>query len=142
MMAVFIALAAVAVERLINRRRLKLYEVLADVGWLTLIFAAIEFAYLFIVETLTLSYGSVVMPLWYTEWSVFKALMLDAAIGVFLILASVWLESAGIRIELRRPTLRFNVGGRRRHAAVTAVTTAGRRRAEGRRCDIEWHEAT
>jgi len=131
MIAVFIALTAAAVERFINKRRLKLHEVLADVGWLTLIFAFIEFAYLFIVEAATVSYKSAVWPLWYTEWGVFKDLFMSAAVGVFLILTSVWLESAGIRIELRRPAVR-------RPAAAKPV--GGRTKREGKRCDIEWHE--
>ena len=134
MMAIFIALAAVAVERFINKRRLKLHEVLADVGWLTLIFAFIEFAYLFIVEAVTVSCKSAVRPLWYTEWPVFKDLFLDAAVGVFLILASLWLESAGLRIELRRPAVR------RPTAAVRLKS--GRRAEGGGRCDIEWHESS
>jgi len=132
MMAVFVALTAVAVERYINRRRLKLYEVLADVGWLTLIFAFIEFAYLFFVETFTLSYGTAARLLWYTVWPAFKSLMLDAAIAVLLIFMSLWIESAGSHIELRRPL----VAARRRPAA-------GAKRREAReKCDIEWHEAT
>ena len=131
MMAVFIALAAVAVERLINKRRLKLYEVLADVGWLTLIFALIEFSYLFIAETFTMNYGAAARLLWYTVWPAFKNLMLDAAIGVFLILTSVWIESAGAHIELRRPKAR----------PITR-RPGGRREAGGKKCDIEWHEAS
>jgi len=139
MMAFFTALAAVAVERLINRRRLKLHEVLADLGWLTLIFAAIEFAYLFVVETATLNYGVAVRALWYTEWPVFKSLLLEAAVGVFLILTSVWLESAGIRIELRRPAPRFAAVARHK-----AWGGKSRRDAGGgvKQCDIEWHEST
>ena len=134
MMAVFIALSAVAVERLINKRRLRLHEVLTDVGWLTLLFAFIEFAYLFFVEAFTLGYGNLARPMWYTEWPVFKNLMVDAAVGVLLILTSVWIESAGIRIELRRPRLR-PIGVRR-----SAAAGANQRRRE--KCDIEWHEAT
>jgi len=138
MMALFIALAAVAVERLINKRRLKLHEVLADTGWLTLIFAAIEFAYLFVVETGTLNYHSSVRPLWYTEWPAFKDLMLDAAIGVMLILTSVWLESAGVRIELRRP--RLSTGG----VKMLKEPSGGAKpqKKTGDKCNIEWHEAT
>jgi len=128
MMAVFIALTAVAVERLINRKRLKVHEVIADVGWLTLVFALIEFAYLFFVEAFTLSFGSLARPLWYTVWPAFKSLMLDAAIGVLLILTSVWIESAGLRIELRRPQLQ-SVGVRR-----------SPRPAPQKKCDIEWRE--
>ena len=138
MMAVFIALTAVAVERLINRRRLRLHEVLADVGWLTLIFAAIEFAYLFFVETLTLNYGAVARPLWYTAWPAFKSLMLDAAIAVFLIFTSLWIEAADSHIELRRPRLRRVTAVERPQEApdVTAVV------AEEKKCDIEWREAS
>ena len=132
MMAVFIALAAVAVERLINKRRLKLYEVLADVGWLALIFALIEFAYLFFVETFTLNYGTAARLLWYTVWPAFKALMLDAAVAVLLIFTSLWIESAGSHIELRRP----QVAARRRPA------TGAKRREAKEKCDIEWHEAS
>jgi hypothetical protein len=142
MMAVFVAITAVAVERYINKRRLRLHEVLADVGWWTLIFAAIEFGYLMFVEAFTLNFGAAARLLWYTEWSVFKNLMLDAAVGVLLIFASVWLESAGIRIELRRPQLR---------AGVTAVTAGVKPPQEApdatavtrrERCDIEWREAS
>jgi hypothetical protein len=134
MMAVFIALAAVAVERLINRRRLIVHEVMADVGWLTLVFAFIEFAYLFFVETFTLNYGAAARPLWYTEWGVFKNLMLDTAVGVLLIFTSVWLESAGLRIEMRRPQLR--------PVAKRPATPGGKPPQETKKCDIEWHEAT
>jgi len=133
MMAVFIALVAVAVERYINRRRLKLYEVLADVGWLTLMFAAIEFGYLMFVEAFTLNFGAAARPLWYTEWSAFKGLMLDAAIGVMLIFASLWIESAGIRIELRRPRLQ-SIGIRQSPRRGSPVPQ--------KKCDIEWREAT
>ena len=148
MMAVFIALTAVAVERYINRRRLRLHEVLADVGWLTLVFAFIEFAYLFFAEAFTLNYGTAARPLWYTEWPAFKNLLLDAAVGVFLILTSVWIEAAGIRIELRRPQLR--PVGVRRSAAELAVQDVLQRAAAGaerrweveKKCDIEWHEAS
>jgi len=131
MMAVFIALTAVAVERLINKRRLRLHEVLADVGWLTLVFALIEFAYLFFVEAFTLNYGAAARLLWYTEWSAFKSLMLDAAIGVLLIFVSLWIESAGVHIELRRPKAR----------PITR-RPGGRREAGGKKCDIEWREAS
>jgi hypothetical protein len=137
MMAVFVAIAAVAVERLINRRRLKLHEVLADVGWLTLIFAAIEFAYLFFVEAATLNYRSAVSPLWYTEWGTFKNLLLDAAIGVMLIFASVWLESAGI--ELRRP--RLSMGGVKLMKEPKAGSNKLQKR-QNEKCNIEWHEAS
>ena len=123
MMAVFIAASAVAVERFINRRRLRIYEVARDVGWLTLMFALIEFAYLFVVEAATLSYGAAVRPLWYTEWPALKSLLLDAAVGVLLVLVSVWLESAGIELRLRRQPV------------AKAV------RPKGNKCDIEWHEA-
>jgi len=132
MMAVFIALTAVAVERYINRRRLRLHEVLADVGWLTLIFVFIEFAYLFFVETLTLSYGVATRLLWYTEWPVFKGLMLDAAVGVLLIFTSLWLENAWLRIELRRPRLQsINIRQSSRRGSP----------ASQKKCDIEWREA-
>jgi hypothetical protein len=139
MMALFIAIAAVAVERLINKRRLRLHEVLADVGWLTLIFALIEFAYLFFVEALTLSYGSAARPLWYTEWSVFKGLMLEAAVGVMLVLTSLWIESAGVWVELRRPRRRVTAVTNRR---VTAVTETASEAVPRKRCDIEWREAS
>ena len=132
MIAVFIALAAAAVERFINRRRLKLHEVLSDVGWLTLIFAAIEFAYLFFVEAFTLNYGTAARPLWHTEWSVFKDVMLDAAIGVMLTFTSVWIESAGLRVELRRP----------KPATRLPKTSVSRREAGEKKCNIEWHEAS
>jgi len=139
MMAVFIAAAAVAVERLINRRRLRLHEVLSDVGWLTLLFAAIEFTYLFFVETFTLNYGTAARPLWYTEWGVFKNLLLDAAVGVFLILTSLWLESAGLRIELRRPTVKtLNILPPPRKRG----TSKEGQKAEGKKCGIEWREAS
>jgi len=131
MMAVFIALTAVAVERYINRRRLRIHEVLADVGWLTLIFALIEFAYLFVVETLTLNFGALARPLWYTEWGVFKALLLEVAAGVLLILTSLWIESAGIRVELRRPRV-----------GVATVARGAKRREAKEKCDIEWREAS
>ena len=133
MMAVFVALTAVAVERYINRRRLKLHEVLADVGWWTLIFAAIEYGYLMFVEAFTLNYGATARPLWYTEWGVFKDFLLSAAVGVLLIFTSVWLESAGLRIELRRPQLR---------PIARRPATGAKRRQETKKCDIEWHEAT
>jgi hypothetical protein len=135
MMALFIAAVAVAVERFINRRRLKIDEVLADVGWLALIFAAIEFAYLFFVEAFTLNYGSAARPLWYTEWDVFKNLLLDAAVGVLLIFTSVWLESAGVRIALRRPSSL----PRRPAASLPPPPT---QKAQDSKCDIEWREAT
>jgi len=128
MMAVFVAAAAVAVERLVSKRRLRLHEVLADVGWLALIFAAIEFAYLFFVETFTLNYGSAARVLWYTEWGVFKSLLLDASVGVLLIFTSLWLESAGLRIGLRRPAV--------------GAKPPQERRETGKKCDIEWREAS
>ena len=139
MMAVFVALAVVAVERFINRRRLRLYEVLSDVGWLTLIFALIEFAYLFVVEAGTLAYGSAMRPFWYTVWPLFKILMFEAAIGVFLILASVWMESAGIRVEFRRPRLRAAVAAR---DAPQDRQKLQKRGLPQKRCDIEWREAS
>ncbi|MFZ8811338.1 MAG: hypothetical protein ACO2PN_24945 [Pyrobaculum sp.] len=136
MMALFIAAAAVAVERFINRRRLRLHEMLSDVGWLALLFVAIEFAYLFFVETLTLNYGALARSLWYTEWPVFKALLLEAAVAVMLIFTSLWLESAGLRIELRRPSLP------RLFAARPPKSAGDVEKAQDRRCDIEWHEAS
>jgi hypothetical protein len=85
------------------------------------------------VETFTLNYGAAARPLWYTEWPIFKNLMLDAAVGVLLIFASVWLESAGLRIELRRPRLR----------PIAKRPAAGAKwRQETKKCDIEWREAT
>ncbi len=145
MMAIFVAAAAVAVERLINKRRLRLHEVLADMGWLTLIFALIEFAYLFFVEALTLNYGVFAKPLWYTEWSVFKSLMLETAVGVMLIFTSVWLESAGVRVELRRPQLRRAVAKRPpppptgTQSQKEPDTVVG---MQQQKCDIEWREAS
>jgi len=134
MMAVFVALTAVAVERYINRRRLKLHEVLADVGWLALIFAFIEFAYLFFVETFTLNFGTAARLLWYTVWPAFKSIMLDAAIAVFLIFTSLWIESAGAHVELRRPQVRL--------VARRRPETGAKRRETKEKCDIEWHEAS
>jgi hypothetical protein len=142
-MALVIAVTAVAVERFINKRRIKLHEVLADVGWLTLLFAFIEFAYLFVVEALTLNFGALARPLWHTEWGVFKALLLEAAVGALLILTSVWIESAGVRVELRRPS-RFAVAARRAlkppppQGRQEGADTAGTQRSK---CDIEWREA-
>ena len=139
MMALFIAITAVAVERLISRRRLMLHEVLADVGWLTLIFALIEFAYLFFVETLTISHKDLARPLWYTVWPVFKDLFLNVAVAVVLILTSVWLESAGVRVELRRPR------PLRRAATVARAVKPPKALAETQqqqKCDIEWREAS
>jgi hypothetical protein len=131
MLALFISAAVVAVERFINKRRLKLHEVLSDVGWLTLIIALIEFAYLFFVETATLNFGSAVRPLWYTEWRVFKALLLEAAVGVMLILTSLWLESAGLHIELKKPTPRLSAPTVRVEAQPDASVQATK-------CDVEW----
>ena len=139
MMALFVAIAAVAVERLINKSRLRLHEVLADVGWLTLLFAFIEFGYLKFVEALTLSYGSAARVLWYTEWWVFKDLLLNTAIAVMLVFASVWLESAGVRIELRR------LSPPRRPATrlpPTPKSSSDTSKPQDKKCDIEWHEAT
>ncbi len=136
MLALFVSATVVAVERFINRRRLKIHEILRDVGWLTLVFALIEFAYLFVVETATLNFGSAARPLWYTEWTVFKSLLLEAAIGVFLVLTSVWIEQVGIT-ELRMPL--------RRAAPTAAAPATTRPAAEPRetspaaaRCDVEW----
>jgi len=132
MLALFISATVVAVERFINKKRLKVHEILRDVGWLTLIFALIEFAYLFIVETGTVAYGSAMRPLWYTEWSVFKDLMFEAAAGVFLILSSVWIEQAGItsllRMPLRRPSTRL----------LSAVAKPAHTPAVVNKCDVEW----
>jgi len=140
MMALFIATAVVTVERFINRRRLKIHEVLADLGWLSLLFAFIEFGYLYFVETLTLNYGSAARALWPTEWPVFKSLLLDASVSVLLIFTSLWLESAGVRVELRRPQMR-------RVTATRSVPRQppppqSRQGATVATCDIEWHEAT
>ncbi len=140
MMALFIAITAVAVERFINKRRLKVHEVLADVGWLTLIFALIEFAWLYIVEAGTLAYGSAMRLFWYIEWAVFKHLMFEAAVGVFLILVAVWLESAGLRIELRRPSVKMlSALGSRRPDAPRRQLAASK---TDKKCNIEWHEAS
>ncbi len=138
MMALFIALTAVVVERFIKRRRLRLHEVLADLGWLTLLFAFIEFGYLKFVEAFTLNYGSAARLLWYTEWWVFKDLLLSVAIAVMLIFTSVWLESAGLHIELRRPSppRRLLV------AKPPKLATGDAAEARDRKCDIEWREAT
>lgn len=130
MIAVFIATAAVAVERFVNRRRLKVHEVVADVGWLTLVFAGIEFAYLFVVEAATLNYGSVARPLWYTEWGVFKDLLLEASVGVLLILTSVFLESTGI--ELKRPEAKETQKEKKVPSKLQ----------KSDKCNIEWHETT
>jgi hypothetical protein len=124
MLALFISAAVVAVERFINRRRLKVHEILRDVGWLALLFALIEFAYLFIVEAGTLAYSSAMMPLWYTEWAVFKSLLFEAAVAVFLILASIWIEQSGIS-ELRMLP---------RPAAPRRLQTAHL----VDKCDVEW----
>ena len=131
MLARFISATVVAVERFVNKRRLKLHEILRDVGWLTLIFALIEFAYLFIVESGTLAYGSAMRPLWYTEWDVFKSLFFEAAVAVFLILMSVWIEQAGIMLlpRLRRPVMRLPVVARSRTVSTPAVAN---------KCDVEW----
>jgi hypothetical protein len=119
MLALFVSAAAVAVERFLNRRRLRVHEVLKDVGWLTLVFALIEFAYLFVVEAATLNYKSAVRPLWYTEWPVFRDLMLEAGVAVFLILASIWLEAAGI-------------------TSLPRLRRTPRPSTPAPRCDVEW----
>jgi hypothetical protein len=135
MLALFISATVVAVERFINRRRLKAYEILRDVGWLTLLFAFIEFAYLFIVESATLNFGTAVRTLWYTEWPVFKSLLLEVAIGVFLVLTSVWLEQAGItsmpRISLRRAAPRLPLLTPPKPKDKSPTTSAAK-------CDVEW----
>jgi hypothetical protein len=131
MLALFVSITAVAVERFINKRRLRLHEVLSDVGWLTLLLAFIEFAYLFFVEAATLNFGASAWPLWYTEWRVFKALLLEAAVAVLLILTSLWLESAGLNIELRRPPSRpLLLAPPKPRAVPTPAAVA--------KCDVEW----
>jgi hypothetical protein len=129
MLALFVSITAVAVERFINKRRLKPHEVLRDVGWLTLVFALIEFAYLFIVESGTLLYGSAVATLWYTEAGVFKSLLFESGVAVFLILTSVWIEQTGITsLPLRRPTaLHLPVA---KPKATSPASVA--------KCDVEW----
>jgi len=134
MLALFVSISVVVVERFINRRRLKPHEVMRDVGWLTLVFAAMEFAYLFIVESGTLLYGSAMRPLWYTEWYVFRSLLFEAAVAVFLILASVWIESAGItelRIPLRRSAPRLPLLTLPKPKDKSPTTSAAK-------CDVEW----
>jgi hypothetical protein len=129
MLALFVSITAVAVERFINRRRLRMHEILRDVGWLTLLFAFIEFAYLLVVEGGTLAFGSAMRPLWHTEWPVFKSLLFEAAAAVFLILTSIWIEQAGIaelRVKLRRPA-----APRRPAPTASETTSAGK-------CDVEW----
>jgi hypothetical protein len=128
MLALFISIVVVAVERFINRRRLKVYEIVRDVGWLTLLFALIEFAYLFIVESGTLAYGSAMRSLWHTEVAVFKSLLFEAGVAVFLILASVWLEQAGIA-ELR---LRWS------RPAKLRPTAESKAAPPVSKCDVEW----
>jgi len=133
MLALFISATAVAVERFISRRRLKIHEVLRDVGWLTLVFALIEFAYLFIVESGTLAYGSAMRPLWYTESYVFKSLFFEVSVGVLLILVSVWLEQAGItelRMPLKLPTTHLLLPPAKPRETSPASATA--------KCDVEW----
>jgi hypothetical protein len=132
MLALFVSVTAVAVERFINRRRLRIYEVLRDVGWLTLVFALIEFAYLFVVEGGTLAYGAAMRGLWYTEWGVFKDLLFEAAVAVLLILTSVWLEQAGIaELRMRRPLPRFRLTLSPPVAKPKAPLAADK-------CDVEW----
>ncbi len=137
MLALFVSATVVAIERFINKRRLKIHEILRDVGWLTLVFALIEFTYLFVVETATLNFGSSVHALWYTEWPVFKSLLLEAAVGVFLVLTSVWIEQVGIT-ELRMP-LKWAAPT---VAALVATRPAARPREESpataTKCDVEW----
>jgi hypothetical protein len=126
MLALFISAAVVAVERFINRRGLKMHEILRDVGWLTLVFALIEFAYLMFVETATLNFGSGVRALWYTEWPLFKTLLLEVAVGVMLVLTSVWLEQAGItELPLRR-------------TAAQRPQPQGGPPVASKKCDVEW----
>ena len=131
MLALFVSAAVVAVERFINKRRLKIHEVLRDVGWLTLLFAFIEFSYLFIVEGGTLVYGAAMRPLWHTEWPVFKSLLLESGVGVFLILTSVWLEQAGIATLLRMPPRRPPPRPRLAPAEPKDASPASK-------CDVEW----
>jgi hypothetical protein len=133
--ALLIAVAVVAVERYVNRRRLALHEALADVGWLALLFAFIEFAYLMFVEALTLNYGALARPLWYTEWWALKDLLLSVATAVMLILTSAWMESAGIRVELRRPRATAVARG-------AAVRQSPPKSQRDKACDIEWREAS
>jgi hypothetical protein len=129
MIALLISATVVAVERFINKRRLKVHEILRDTGWLTLIFALIEFAYLFIVESGTLAYGNAMRGLWYTEWGMFKDLLFEAAIAVFLILASVWVEQSGVgELRIRLPALRLSARAVVKQPAATAVS----------KCDVEW----
>jgi hypothetical protein len=134
MLALFASITAVAVERFINRRRFAVHEVLRDVGWLTLIFAFIEFSSIYIVEAATLNYGSAVWLLWHIEWPLFKGILLETATAVFLILSSVWIEQAGIA-ELR-------VGQLRRSAAVCPPAPAAKDVATASavetKCDVEW----
>jgi hypothetical protein len=130
MIALAISATVVAVERFINRKRLKVYEIMRDIGWLTLIFAAIEFAYLFIVEAGTLNYHSAVSALWPTEWGVFKDLLLEAATAVFLILASVWLEQSNIAdLQIRSPRIHIYLPAPKQKAAPPPAHD---------KCDVEW----
>jgi hypothetical protein len=131
MLALFVSAAVVAVERFINKRRLKMHEVLRDVGWLTLLFAFIEFSYLFIVESGTLVYGAAMRPLWHTEWHVFRSLLLESGVGVFLILTSVWLEQAGVAALLRMPPKRPPPRLRPAPAEPKDAPPASK-------CDVEW----
>jgi hypothetical protein len=111
-------------------------------------FALIEFAYLFVVEAGTLAYGSAMRPFWYTEWPLFKGLMFEAAVGVLLILTSVWIESAGVRVELRRPQLRRLAGATAVTDGVVKPPPKPTQKAQEKpsvtagTCDIEWHEAS
>ena len=87
-------------------------------------------------ESATLAYGSAVRPLWYTETPVFRNLFVEAGTAVLLILASVWIESAGIALPpwLRRPTVL------QLPAAKTKTTSAppAPASAAAAKCDVEW----
>jgi hypothetical protein len=123
MLGFFISLTVVAVERFLTRKRLALHEILRDVGWLTILFAAIEFAYLFFVEAATLNYHSAAAPLWGTEWSVFRDVFAEAALGVMTVLLSVFVEHSVGEVKLTKERF-FRAPARRRHTSV--------------RCDVEW----
>jgi len=121
MLGFFLALSVVAVERYLTRKRLALHEILRDAGWLTLLFAGIEFAYLFFAEAATLNYAGAVAPLWHTEWGVFRDVFVEAALGAMLVLLSVFVEHAVGDVKISRERF-FRAPARRR----TAV------------CDVEW----
>jgi hypothetical protein len=131
MLALYIAAVVVAVERFINRQRLKVHEILRDVGWLTLLFALIEFAYLMVVEAATLNFGSTVRALWYTEWGVFKNILLEVATATMLILTSAWIESVGIELLPPRPAVLVAPPKAQPKAPPDATPQADK-------CDVEW----